>query len=80
MIFPSPADSGQNMLWDLTLPLQEDSKQPPDLSVKFRLPSYLPIIYIPIQHLDTAGQSFKSGGFYSVERPEAESYNSTYLS
>lgn len=80
MIFPSPADSGQNTLRDLTLPLQEDSKQLSDLSVKFCLPSYLPIIYISVQHLDTAGQSFKTGGFYSVERPEAESYNGTYLS
>lgn len=80
MIFPSPADSGQNTLRDLTLPLQEEPKQPSDLTIKFRLPSYLPITYISIQHLDTAGQSFKTGGFYSVERPEAESYNSTYLS
>lgn len=46
MMFPSPADSGQSTLQNLSLPLQEDPKQPVTLSVKFSLPCYLPIVYL----------------------------------
>lgn len=62
MMSPSPADSGQNTLEHLTLPLHRCPKQPANLPVNFSLPSCLPIIYLQTQNLDTSGQSCASGG------------------